>query len=155
MLDDWWRLIWLVVSHLFTIFTVSSLFHSPATRYSGGLFDIDIEIPPEYPCPIFGSAESTRSHMPVKKGGTMLGVPEPICVRIHAFLISYAYMIYTQCIHMSRNRFRICIYVIIYFIYTHTYQPIEKQKMLPNGCPSAVSSHGHPQQEVQPTEDEV
>jgi len=26
-----------------------------AVRYSGGLFDIDIEIPAEYPCPVLGS----------------------------------------------------------------------------------------------------
>ena len=39
----------------FHIFSKLQLDAWCAVRYSGGLFDIDIEIPAEYPCPVLGS----------------------------------------------------------------------------------------------------
>ena len=38
----------------------------------------------------------------------------------------------------------ICLEIASESVYIYIYT-IEKQTMLPNGCPSAVSSHGHPQ----------
>lgn len=145
VLDDWWLLTWLLVP----IFSPSSQYLHPSIHRQRGILAGFLTLTLRFHRNI-RARSSGRLSLPdltcLWRKGQHVGSPWSNMYSYIQMPTWYIHSVqYSYCLESVSESVQIRIHI----------HQLKTKRCFQNGCPSAVSSHGHPQQEVQPTEDEV